>query len=135
MDNSPVNVYYNYYQKDVDDFVEFEEKDISYERAKKLFDSYPWSDELIALEQRGESGGMNFYKGDYNDVHTSLNIYVEDDNKVSIDLEVCAKKGFLGFFGSKKVFKDFSLLDYDSAKATIKKIFTYNEDELYGMYE
>lgn len=134
MDNSPVNVYYNYYNKDIDDFVGTQENNISLEQAEKIFDNYPWSDELIALEQRGESGGINYYKGDYNDVHTSLSIYVEEDNKVSIDLDICAKKGFLGIFGNKEAFKDFSLLDYDDAKVVIKKIFKYNEDELYNMY-
>lgn len=134
MNDTSVKIYYNYYQKDANDLVGFEEKGITYKRAKQLFDSYPWSDELLALEERGESGGMNYYKGDYNNIYTSLNIYVVEDEKVSISFDVCAKKGFLGLFGNKKVSKDLSELTYSQAKAVIKDIFTYSEDELYELY-
>ena len=135
MNKTAVNVYYNYYKSDVNDLVGFEEKNISYEKAKELFDKYPWNDELIALEQRDESGGINYHKGDINDIHTSLNFYIVEDKKVSISLDICAKKGFLGLFGNKKVSRHLDASSFSEAKVILKDIFTYSEDELFKLYK
>jgi len=122
------------YQQTIDD-IDCHEKEVSYREALLAFDEFPWEQELKSLEEDDMSGSFALSKGDELDIHTSINIYIVEKEKVSIALDVCAKKGFLGVFGANKLTKDLGYISHSEAKKIISNIFYYDEAMLIEEYQ
>ena len=107
---------------------------VSYKEALIAYDAYDWSIDLASLNTFGMSGGFYIRKGDLSAKFAEGNIMSEEENKVSISLDVFVEKAFLGLFGAKKLSRSFDDISHAEAKNIIRDLYELSADQLVDKY-
>jgi len=107
---------------------------VSDKEALVAYDAYDWARDLASLNTFGMSGGFYIRKGELSAKYAESNIMSEEENKVSLSLDVLIDKGFLGLFGGKKLSRSFDDISHAEAKNIIRDIYELSEDQLVDKY-
>ena len=108
---------------------------VSYKEALIAYDAYDWARDLASLNTFGMSGGFYIRKGELTAQYAEGNIMSEEDNKVSISLDVFVEKAFLGLFGGKKLSRSFDDISHAEAKNIIHDLYELSADQLVDKYK
>lgn len=97
--------------------------------------STPWASEIALTEELGEGGGLFFSRSGENGAQVSLQLVPIEVDKGFLELNIIAKKGFLGIVGRKSVSKTVDEVSLAEAKTYVKQLFDYSIDDLYHTHK
>lgn len=130
-----INVFYALRENSSPEMVGHEKTIQSPRELNQLLDNYPWEAEIEYTRALGEGGGFYFLLGDEKEAFASFQLIPVEIKRGLLDLNVVAKKGFLGIFGRQSVNVSFDEVSLPEAKEKIRELFDYSVDALYRRYK